>query len=74
MASHVEALPLTSSVPSDLPEKYSPIPDTVQGEPAEIFPFMGKSRLAEVVDRHGADLVVRGHAHHGKTEGKTTGG
>ena len=30
------------------------------------------SRLAEVVDRHGADLVVHGHAHHGTLEGKTT--
>src|SRR5206468_3299787 len=42
---------------------YSPIAGTVQGEAAEIFPFMGTSRLAEVVDRHGADLVVHGHAH-----------
>ncbi|MGC1370635.1 MAG: metallophosphoesterase [Candidatus Sulfotelmatobacter sp.] len=53
---------------------YSPIPETVQGEAPEIFPFMGTSRLAEVVDRHGADLVVHGHAHHGKIEGKTTTG
>src|SRR5216110_822920 len=53
---------------------YSPIASTVQGEAAEIFPFMGTSRLAEVVDRHGADLVVHGHAHHGALEGKTTGG
>src|SRR5580658_3523884 len=53
---------------------YSPIADTVQGEAPEIFPFMGTSRLAEVVDRHGADLVVHGHAHHGKTEGRTTTG
>jgi len=53
---------------------YSPIATTVEGEAAEIFPFMGTSRLAEVVDRHGADLVVHGHAHHGQLEGKTTGG
>jgi Icc-related predicted phosphoesterase len=53
---------------------YSPIADTVQGEAPEIFPFMGTSRLAEVVDRHGADLVLHGHAHHGKTEGRTTTG
>ena len=53
---------------------YSPIPDTVQGETPEIFPFMGTSRLAEVVDRHGADLVVHGHAHHGKTDGRTPAG
>src|SRR5438094_1191977 len=53
---------------------YSPIPGTVQGEAAEIFPFMGTTRLAEVVDRHGADLVLHGHAHHGQLEGKTIGG
>jgi Icc-related predicted phosphoesterase len=53
---------------------YSPIPDTVQGEAPEIFPFMGTSRLAEVVDRHGADLVLHGHAHHGRVEGRTPAG
>lgn len=53
---------------------YSPVASTVQGEAAEIFPFLGTSRLAEVVDRHGADLVLHGHAHHGQLEGKTTGG
>lgn len=53
---------------------YAPIAATVQGEAAEIFPFLGTSRLAEVVDRHGADLVVHGHAHHGTLQGKTTGG
>jgi Icc-related predicted phosphoesterase len=53
---------------------YSPIADTVQGEAPEIFPFMGTSRPAEVVDRRGADLVVHGHAHHGKTEGRTSTG
>src|SRR6202047_645364 len=53
---------------------YSPILETVQGEAHEIFPFMGTSRLAEVVDRHGADLVVHGHAHHGKIDGRTPTG
>jgi uncharacterized protein len=53
---------------------YAPIITTVQGEPPEIFPFMGTSRLAEVVDRHGADLVLHGHAHHGQLEGHTTAG
>src|SRR6202140_5312634 len=52
----------------------SPIVATVEGEAPHIFPFMGTSRLAEVVDRHGADLVVHGHAHHGKLNGKTTAG
>jgi Icc-related predicted phosphoesterase len=53
---------------------YSPIAATVSGEAPEIYPFLGSSRLAEVIDRHGADLVVHGHAHHGTLEGKTTGG
>lgn len=53
---------------------YSPIAATVQGEAPEIFPFLGTSRLAEVIDRHGADLVLHGHAHHGTPEGKTTAG
>jgi len=53
---------------------YAPISLTVQGEAPEIYPFLGTSRLAEVIDRHGADLVVHGHAHNGKCEGKTVGG
>lgn len=53
---------------------YSPIVATVEGEAPEIFPFMGTSRLAEVVDRHGADLVIHGHAHHGRLCGRTTTG
>src|SRR5207249_3062543 len=40
----------------------------------EIFPFHGTSRLAEVVDRHGADLVLHGHAHRGTLDRKTTAG
>src|SRR5579872_1626982 len=53
---------------------YSPIAETVQGEAPEIFPFLGTSRMAEVIDRHGADLVLHGHAHHGKPDGQTKGG
>lgn len=53
---------------------YSPIAATVQGENPEIYPFLGTSRLAEVVDRHGADLVLHGHAHNGKPDGKTPAG
>ena len=53
---------------------YSPIAATVKGEAPEIFPYLGTSRLAEVVDRHGADLVVHGHAHHGTADGVTVGG
>jgi Icc-related predicted phosphoesterase len=53
---------------------YSPIAATVEGENPEIYPFLGTSRLAEVVDRHGADLVLHGHAHNGKPDGATTTG
>jgi Icc-related predicted phosphoesterase len=53
---------------------YSPIVETVQGEAPEIFPFLGSSRLAEVIDRHGADFVVHGHAHNGTADGATTSG
>jgi uncharacterized protein len=53
---------------------YAPIADTVKGEPPEIYPYLGNSRLAEVVDRHGAHMIVHGHAHHGSADGKTTGG
>ncbi|HLJ87350.1 MAG TPA: metallophosphoesterase [Candidatus Angelobacter sp.] len=53
---------------------YAPIAETVQGERAEIWPYLGTSRLAEVIDRHGATLAVHGHAHHGHLVGKTQGG
>ncbi|MGA3210436.1 MAG: metallophosphoesterase [Terriglobales bacterium] len=53
---------------------YAPIAATVQGEAPEIIPYMGSSRLGEVIDRHGANLVFHGHAHHGAPEGKTTAG
>src|SRR5437879_10202185 len=53
---------------------YAPIAATVNGEAPEIYPYMGTSRLAEVVDRHGADMIFHGHAHHGSLCGKTTAG
>src|SRR5947209_8319341 len=53
---------------------YAPVSATVAGEAPEIYPYLGSSRLAEVVDRHGADLIVHGHAHHGTLNGNTTAG
>jgi Icc-related predicted phosphoesterase len=53
---------------------YAPICETVEGERLEIFPFLGSSRLAEVIDRHEAVIAFHGHAHHGKPDGKTIGG
>ena len=53
---------------------YAPIPDTIAGEPLEIFPFLGSSRLAETIDRFKVSAVVHGHAHRGVYEGRTPGG
>ncbi len=53
---------------------YAPIASTVEGEPTEIYPYLGTSRLAEVADRHGANVIIHGHAHHGVNQGKTVGG
>ena len=53
---------------------YAPVPGTVEGEPLEIFPFLGCSRLAETIDRFKVSVVVHGHAHHGRYEGHTPGG
>ena len=53
---------------------YSPIAGTVEGEPKEIYPYLGSSRLEEPLIRYPVDAVFHGHAHHGTLEGKTVGG
>jgi Icc-related predicted phosphoesterase len=53
---------------------YAPVADTVEGEPLEIYPFLGSSRLAETIDRFKVSAVVHGHAHRGVYEGRTPGG
>ena len=54
---------------------YAPIPETVEGEPLEIYPFLGSSRLANAVDRFdNVKAVVHGHAHRGAYSGRTPGG
>jgi len=53
---------------------YSPIAGTVAGEPVEIFPFLGSSRLEEPLLRYPVDAVLHGHAHRGTMEGKTING
>jgi Icc-related predicted phosphoesterase len=50
---------------------YAPIRDTVEGEPPEIFPFLGSTRLEEPINRYKATAVFHGHAHHGSPEGRT---
>jgi Icc-related predicted phosphoesterase len=53
---------------------YSPVKDTLSGEPLEIYPFLGSYLLAEAVDAEGADLIIHGHAHSGTEKGVTPGG
>jgi Icc-related predicted phosphoesterase len=54
---------------------YSPIAETLEGEPIEIFSYLGSARLADAIDRFdNVKAVVHGHAHHGAYEGHTRGG
>jgi Icc-related predicted phosphoesterase len=53
---------------------YAPVQDTVEGEPHEIFPFLGCGRLEEPLNRYPLDGVFHGHAHHGQRLGKTKSG
>jgi Icc-related predicted phosphoesterase len=50
---------------------YAPIHATVDGEPPEIFAFLGSSRLEEPIDRYRCTVVFHGHAHRGSLEGRT---
>ncbi|WP_276602186.1 metallophosphoesterase family protein [Nannocystis radixulma] len=53
---------------------YSPIRGTVEGEPLEIFPFLGSSRLEEPLMRYPVTAVIHGHAHKGCPEGQMSNG
>jgi Icc-related predicted phosphoesterase len=53
---------------------YSPIEATVVGEPLQIFPFLGSSRLEEPLNRYPVTAVFHGHAHRGTPEGRTQNG
>ncbi|MDB5290657.1 MAG: putative phosphoesterase [Phycisphaerales bacterium] len=53
---------------------YSPVRATVEGEPPEIFPYLGCSRLEEPLNRYQVTACVHGHAHHGAPEGRTATG
>lgn len=53
---------------------YAPICQTVQGEPLEIYPFLGSSRLEEPLNRFQVLSCVHGHAHRGAPEGRTSTG
>ena len=54
---------------------YAPVIGTVEGEPLEIYPFLGCSRLADAIDRFdNVKAVVHGHAHRGAYSGWTPRG
>jgi Icc-related predicted phosphoesterase len=53
---------------------YAPIVETVIGEPPEIFPFLGSSRLEDPLSRYPVAAVFHGHAHRGTPEGRTKTG
>jgi Icc-related predicted phosphoesterase len=50
---------------------YAPIEATVDGEPREIYPFLGSTRLEEPLDRYDVTMAFHGHAHSGAPEGRT---
>jgi Icc-related predicted phosphoesterase len=53
---------------------YAPMRATVEGEPVEIFPYLGSSRLEEPINRYRVTAVFHGHAHRGTVEGRTSAG
>jgi Icc-related predicted phosphoesterase len=53
---------------------YAPIRATVEGEPPEIFPYLGSGRLEEPINRYRVTAVFHGHAHRGSPEGRTSTG
>jgi Icc-related predicted phosphoesterase len=53
---------------------YSPVASTVDGEPLEIYPFLGSSRLEEPIGRYPVSFVLHGHAHRGQPQGATKTG
>jgi uncharacterized protein len=48
---------------------YSPTEQTLAGEPAGIWAFLGTDRMAAPIREHEPDLVLHGHAHIGTLEG-----
>jgi uncharacterized protein len=48
---------------------YAPIEETLEGEPREIWVFLGSDRFSAPILEHGPDLVLHGHAHAGSPDG-----
>ncbi|SCL41600.1 Predicted phosphoesterase [Micromonospora pallida] len=53
---------------------YAPVPDTLAGEPLEIYPFLGSYQLGQAIDSAPTALALHGHAHAGSERGTTPGG
>jgi Icc-related predicted phosphoesterase len=53
---------------------YAPVPETLVGEPLEIYPFLGCYQLGRAIDSAPTSLALHGHAHHGSERGRTPGG
>ncbi|HEX5594893.1 MAG TPA: metallophosphoesterase [Micromonosporaceae bacterium] len=53
---------------------YAPVPDTLAGEPLEIYPFLGSYLLGQAIDSAPTALAIHGHAHRGTERGTTPGG
>jgi Icc-related predicted phosphoesterase len=52
---------------------YAPLADTLEGEPREIWTFLGSDRLAAPILEHRPDLVLHGHAHAGRLQADLDG-
>jgi len=52
---------------------YAPVAETLQGEPHEIWTFLGSDRLAAPILEHRPDLVLHGHAHAGRLQADLDG-
>ena len=53
---------------------YAPVPETLVGEPLEIYPFLGSYLLGQAIDSAPTALALHGHAHAGSERGRTPGG
>ncbi|WP_435831024.1 metallophosphoesterase family protein [Polymorphospora rubra] len=53
---------------------YAPVPETLAGEPPEIYPFLGSYLLGQAIDTAPTALALHGHAHAGSERGTTPGG
>lgn len=49
---------------------YAPTDETLQGEPVGIHTYLGSGRLALPIAEYQPDLVLHGHAHAGRFEGR----